>query len=66
MENYQLRVVIEKAELDIKRNDLAAILAKAEIPGVELMEHGELLRLKHQAEVMAQYSKVLGDRIANF
>ena len=66
MYNEQLRVVIEKAELDIKRNDLDQHLLKSVRNGISILPTEELLRMKHQVDVMAQYSEVLGDRLANF
>ncbi len=65
--DYQLRVIIEKAELDLKRIKLAVVIAESKAPdGMELIPHEEMLRLIRQNSVMAQYSEVLGDRIHNF
>ena len=63
MEPYQERVVIEKAELDVKLNKLTAFLESdlfARLP------EAEQARLKRQHEYMDGYSGVLTDRIANF
>ena len=61
MEDYQERVIDEKAELDAKLEKLQTFLAK----DMEIASD-ELDRLKRQAEVMAEYSKILGERIEAF
>ena len=63
MEDYQKRVIGEKAELDAKLEKLQTFLVKQFHFNAEEMEitSDELNRLKRQAEVMAKYSKILGD-----
>ena len=68
MEDYQKRVIDEKAELDAKLEKLQTFLVKQFHFNAEEMEitSDELNRLKRQAEVMAEYSKILGERIEAF
>ncbi len=61
MEAYQQRVIDEKIELDAKLVKLQTFLAK----DMEIASD-ELERLKRQAEVMIEYSKILGERIEAF
>jgi len=63
LEDYQKRVIGEKAELDAKLEKLQTFLVKQFHFNAEEMEitSDELNRLKRQAEVMAKYSKILGD-----
>lgn len=65
-ENYpawQLRVMEEKAQLDIKKSHLYAFLDKG-LP--DDFDHWEWIRLSGQYAVMCSYSHILGERIANF
>ena len=68
MEDYQKRVIGEKAELDAKLEKLQTFLVKQFHFYAEEMEitSDELNRLERQAEVMAEYSKILGERIEAF
>lgn len=63
MQDYQLRVIEEKAELDAKREKLGAFKntdAFARLPWQEQE------RMNTQAHLMTMYSAVLGERIAAF
>lgn len=60
---WQLRVIEEKAALDIKIAHLFAFLEKG---NPDDMEPGEWRRLCAQYEIMRCYSGILGERIANF
>lgn len=60
---WQQKVVQEKVQLDIKRQALADFLNGHEAAG--LTEEGRQLLLDQQKH-MANYSHVLGDRIARF
>lgn len=60
---YQRRVVMERNQLDTKIGDLIAFLASVQfamLPGPDK----DLMR--QQADVMAEYSRILSDRIARF
>lgn len=59
MENYQLRVVIEKAELEIKINNLRQFL-------ISLEDGYEHEILSDQLLVMEQYRDILKNRIRDF
>jgi len=61
LEDYQKRVVDEKAELDTKLEKLQTFLTK----DMEIASN-ELDRLKRQEEVMTEYSEILGERIESF
>lgn len=63
MKPYQERVVIEKAELDSKREKLTAFIVGETY---QMLDVAERLRLSEQLTVMAEYSKILGERIASF
>lgn len=63
MLQFQQRVVEEKAELDAKLDRLTTFLADAK---VQALSNEEQVRLRQQAEVMAHYSAILGERIAAF
>jgi hypothetical protein len=63
MEPYQQRVVEEKTELDIKLEKLETFL-NGDI--FESIPEDESRRLVRQRLVMAEYSTILGERIANF
>lgn len=59
----QQRVIDEKAELDAKLGNLIPFLSSDTCHSLPFDERG---RLKHQSMVMADYSKILGERIAAF
>jgi hypothetical protein len=63
MQPYQQRVVDEKAQLDDRLTKLNEFLASEKREGLPAAEAG---RLVAQAEAMGTYSRILGDRIANF
>jgi hypothetical protein len=63
MQPYQERVVEEKAELDEKLTKLRAFCNTATFAGLDASERE---RLRRQAEHMADYSRVLSERIATF
>jgi hypothetical protein len=63
MSPFQERVVAEKKELDEKHAKLVAFFSTevfAELPDAEID------RLQRQSDVMAEYSAILGERIAAF
>lgn len=60
---YQQRVIDEKAALDGSLQKLRDFLAGS---ALELVNADEKARLERQAGIMAQYSDVLGERIAAF
>jgi hypothetical protein len=60
---YQERVVVEKTELDGK---IAKLDAFGRSPGFAKLHANEQIRLGRQLEIMEQYSKILGIRIAAF
>ena len=59
MENYQLRVIIEKAELEIKYNDLSSFIAGDNFDNLEGIEK---LLLHNQHDAMEHYLGCLQDR----
>lgn len=61
---HQQRVVDEKAELDLKRQNLETFLLKSPIYNTLAMS--EKLLLIEQERVMTLYSEILGKRIAAF
>lgn len=63
MKPHQQRVVDEKSELDEKLSKLTAFY-DTEI--YRNLDHDEQKRLVKQADIMAEYSCILGDRIAAF
>lgn len=63
MEDYQLRVIEEKRELDER---LARLDAFFEQPGFFSLGRLEQDRMKRQAGYMRAYSSTLRDRIADF
>lgn len=63
MNDFQVRVLKEKEELDVKINALASFLCKDIF---EALNREEQFRLKKQFEIMKLYSAVLGERIAHF
>jgi len=60
---HQQRVVDEKAELDTKLEKLIPFLSSDTCHSLPFDERS---RLKRQADVMAEYSTILGERIASF
>lgn len=60
---HQIRVVGEKAQLDVK---LAKLTAFQESPMYSAVDSDEQARLSLQRDAMATYSQVLGLRIAAF
>ena len=60
----QQRVVDEKAELDTKATALSQFISLN--PIFTSLDPAEQERLKLQNDIMWQYSKVLGERIAAF
>lgn len=63
MAPHQQRVVDEKAELDSKLGKLKAFFGTEDFGS---LDNAEMDRLQRQADVMQQYSGILGDRIAAF
>lgn len=63
MKPHQERVVVEKNELDDKREKLGAFIEGTLYQGLPEAERN---RLAHQAIAMATYSTILGERIAAF
>lgn len=63
MNDFQLRVLKEKEELDVKINALASFLCKEMFEALKVEEQ---FRLKKQFEIMKLYSAILGERIAHF
>ena len=60
---HQQRVVEEKAELDAKLEKLIPFLSSDTCHALSFDERG---RLHRQAEVMREYSAILGARVAGF
>ena len=63
MQDFQLRVVEEKEQLDAKREALGNFKNSKFF---ELLPWQEQERLNTQAHLMTMYSAVLGERINNF
>ncbi len=63
MEQYQVRVIEEKEELDKKILNLIKFFETETFVKLSLDEQE---RMKRQAKVMTDYSIVLGERINNF
>jgi len=63
MKPHQQRVIDEKADLDAKLANLTPFLSSDTCHGLPFAERS---RLKQQSEVMAEYSRILGERIAAF
>lgn len=63
MQPHQERVVNEKAELDEKLDKLEAFFITPLFIGIDFEER---YRLQRQAEVMTEYSIILGERISAF
>jgi hypothetical protein len=60
---HQLRVVQEKADLDVKLTALKSFVAGDIFPTINKAEQERLVR---QVEAMEQYSSILGERIEFF
>lgn len=63
MDAYQLRVIEEKSELDAKRESLRVFFDSEKY---RTLPSDEQTRLMRQFAYMANYSDVLGERIAAF
>ena len=63
MEDYQQRVIYEKASLDEKIEALNRFVDSDKFDG---LPNAERDRLERQFRVMTEYSKILGERIAAF
>lgn len=63
MQEFQKRVVIEKDELDQKRQKLAEFISGSVF---DALPEEEKQRLQRQASIMFDYSTVLGERISAF
>lgn len=63
LQPHQQRVVDEKSDLDGRLEKLISFFASPLFSGLELDEQA---RLKRQAEVMGEYSTILGERISRF
>lgn len=63
MKDYQERVVVEKAELDKKINQLSSFVVTTLYNELEGMER---IRLINQLDAMHTYSNVLNERINSF
>lgn len=63
MAPHQERVVTEKGELDEKYQKLVAFFETPTFKGIDAAEQS---RLQRQAEIMYQYSAILGERISYF
>jgi hypothetical protein len=63
MEAHQQRVVDEKADLDERLSKLCAFHGTSIFNGLDSAEQERLIK---QADIMAEYSCILGDRIAAF
>jgi len=63
MESYQLRVIEEKADLDLKIARLSTFMASDKWRHLPTIERD---RLSRQHLVMQEYSKILGERIHAF
>ena len=61
---HQKRVIDEKAELDLRRKNLREFIDKN--PVFQKLPPEEKYRLNAQQFVMAEYSDILGERIAAF
>lgn len=67
MKTFQLRVVKEKEDLDLKIQNLEVFLdVNLNISSKTHLDPLEVNRLQIQLNIMKQYSAILSDRIANF
>lgn len=62
---HQQRVVDEKLELDEKYNKLRDFIGRDDFVSI-VADEKERERLYRQSSIMAEYSKVLGERVASF
>lgn len=60
---YQQRVVDEREELDTRLGNLMVFI---KTPGFHALDGADRALLKEQAEVMAEYSRILTKRIGRF
>lgn len=58
LQPHQERVIVEKRDLDVKRNALAAFVVSPTFDGVDSPEQ---FRLRRQLVAMTEYSDVLGE-----
>ena len=63
MEDYQKRVVDEKAKLDERLEKLKEFQTTTKFGSIHVDEKNRLYR---QEEVMTEYLKILGERIESF
>jgi hypothetical protein len=64
MQPHQQRVIDEKDQLDEKARALSDFIGNSDVfPTLDVAEQE---RLRHQNDVMRQYSEILGARIAEF
>lgn len=63
MKPHQQRVVEEKAELDDKLGKLVEFIQSGVFSTIDPFEQ---VNLRDQSRAMAEYSRILGVRIANF
>jgi hypothetical protein len=59
----QQRVVKEKNELDER---FAKLCMFCDTPAFDSLDYEEQTRLRQQADIMSEYTSILGDRIAAF
>ena len=63
MEQFQERVVVEKHELGIKLDRLKGFIESSKFKTIPIEEQK---RMNRQFDAMAEYSQILGERIAAF
>ena len=63
MQDFQVRVIDEKQQLDSRLDKLESFLSTETFNRLPMTEQH---RLRHQADLMDQLSLVLGERIENF
>lgn len=63
MQAHQIRVVDEKADLDMKLDKLTAFMAGEAFARLDIDEQA---RMRRQGRAMVDYSAVLGERIGAF
>jgi hypothetical protein len=63
MQAQQQRVIAEKAELDVRLRSLRAYMETGQFGYLDAPERD---RQKRQGYAMAEYSRILGERIAAF
>ena len=59
MEGYQMRVIAEKNELDLKIGDLVKFINSEAFGNIRI---GERLRMRRQLDIMVDYLNVLTER----